>query len=86
MKINRDIVAHKITAYLHHDLSLEKLVDWAEDAMMDADFEKRNFSVIREIVSRLGLADVRSFGLTWEDCEEMLGKLGYTAQIKVMAD
>jgi hypothetical protein len=85
MKITKDAVANKISAYLHHNLSLEELVDWAENAMMQAEFEARNLTVIREVVSQLGLADVRTFGLTWEDCEEMLGKLGYTTRIKVMA-
>ena len=32
---------------------------------------------IRDITSRLGLADVREFGLTWEDCEGYRSCLGY---------
>ena len=38
---------------------------------------------IRSAVSRLGVADVRAFGLTWEDCEEMLGQLGYCARVVI---
>jgi hypothetical protein len=29
---------------------------------------------------------VRAFSLTWEDCEEMIRKLGYSAHLDVTAD
>ena len=38
MKITRRVVANKIADYLHGKLSQTDLVDWAERAMMDADF------------------------------------------------
>jgi hypothetical protein len=77
-------VVQKLTAYLHNQLSLAELVDWAEDAMMDGDFADKDFVLIRKIVSRLGLADVRTFGLTWEDCQSYLTQLGYQAQVTVL--
>jgi hypothetical protein len=40
--------------------------------MMDDEFDDRDLDTIRDITSRLGLADVREFGLTWEDCEGYL--------------
>lgn len=51
---------------------------------MDEDFEERTFEVVRDITSRLGLADVRAFGLTWEDCERHLSRLGYRAKVEVI--
>jgi hypothetical protein len=39
MKITRQLVADKIADYLHGKLSQAELVDWAEQAMMDADFD-----------------------------------------------
>jgi|GEM_PF-6262839 len=30
----------------------------------------------REIVARLGLADIQNFGLTWDDCYEFIESLG----------
>ena len=83
--ITRQLVADKLAAYLQHDLSLADLVDWAESAMMDAEFERQHLSTIRDVVARLGLADVRAFGLTWEDCEELLKRLGYAAHVQIMA-
>ncbi len=83
--ITRQLVADKLAAYLQHDLSLANLVAWAESAMMDGEFEDQHFSAIRDVVARLGLADVRAFGLTWDDCEQLLKRLGYTAQVHIVA-
>ena len=40
--------------------------------------------IIREIVSRVGLADVRAFGMTWENCEDFLSRLGYRVRVEVL--
>jgi hypothetical protein len=32
---------------------------------------------------RLGVADVKAFGMTWEDCEDFLSKLGYRINLTV---
>ena len=85
-QITDQVVANKLTAYLHHKLSLDELVAWAEEAMLEGEFEEENFETIRDIVSRLGVADVKAFGLTWEDCEWFLSKLGYTVRIEVVAE
>jgi hypothetical protein len=38
-----------------------------------------------EIVARLGLADVRAFGLAWEDFQEILHALGFSAKVDLVA-
>jgi len=83
MKINRKIVAQKLIDYLYHRIALTDLVDWAETAMMEADFEEQDFEILRDIVSRLGLADVKTFGISLEDCEGFLSRLGYRVSITV---
>jgi hypothetical protein len=94
MRITRQIVAHKISDYLHGKLSQAELVDWAERAMMDADFDEIDMDVLSDIIGRLGLADVAAvtqpearpgfqFGLRWQDCEEFLRRLGYRAKVIV---
>jgi len=85
MQLSREMAARKLEAYLHHQMSLEDLVEWAHSAMMDADFEEAHFEAIRDVVARLGVADVQAFGLTWEDCEHLLNKLGYNAHIEIVA-
>ena len=85
MTITNQTVADKIAAYLHHDITLSELVDWAENAMMAEPFAKRDAAVLSDVVPRLGLANVRAFGLTWEDCERFLEKLGFRAKVEVFA-
>jgi len=85
MIVTRKTVADKLTAYLRHKIELNELVDWAENAMMDGEFESAHLSQIRDSVSRLGLADVRAFGLTWADCEKILNQIGYSARVKISA-
>jgi hypothetical protein len=85
MQLTRELVVRKLDAYLHHQLSLDDLVAWANTAMMEGDFEKEHFDAIRDAVARLGLADVRAFGLTWEECESLLKQLGYNARVEIVA-
>jgi hypothetical protein len=83
--ITNHTVVEKLTDYLSHRLTLADLVDWAEQAMREEEFDESNLETLRDIVSHLGLADVRAFGLTWEDCEAFLSRLGYQVQVEVSA-
>ena len=85
MMITRQTAAQKLVAYLHHELTLAQLVDWAENAMMEGEFAEPDVTALRAVVPRLGVADVRAFGLAWEDCEEFLNKLGFAARVDVVA-
>ena len=85
MTITKQSVAEKIAAYLRHEISLAQLVDWAETSMMDGEFEERDLTALRNVVARLGVADVRAFGLAWEDCESLLRQLGYAARVDIVA-
>jgi len=82
--ITRDTVVNQIRDYLQHRITRAALVDWAEHVMMDEEFDERDLDTIRDITSRLGVADVREFGLTWEDCEAYLSRLGYQAKVDVV--
>ncbi len=83
MVITRDIAAQQLTAYLHHKLPLARLVDWAEGALLNGEFASQDVEALRFVVSRLGVADVRAFGLTWEECENLLERLGYRTRVEV---
>jgi hypothetical protein len=85
MTITKQTVADRIAAYLHHEITLPQLVDWAERAVMDGEFEERSAAVLSAVIGRLGVADVRAFGLTWEDCEQLLGQLGYSPRVEIIA-
>ena len=85
MQLTRESVAHQLAAHLHHEISLNDLVAWANSAMMEDDFEEAHYDAIRNAVARLGLADIRAFGFTWEDCESILKQLGYDARVEIVA-
>jgi len=80
--ITRETVAKKLGDYLHGDLALNELVDWSENSIADEEFED---SKLMEIVARLGLADVRAFGLAWEDFQDILRALGLSARVNLVA-
>ena len=85
MLVTKQTAAQKLTAYLHHEMSLVQLVDWAETALLDGEFADQDADALRFVVSQLGVADVRAFGLTWEDCENLLDRLGYRTRVEVFA-
>lgn len=84
MPIKSKTVADKIAKYLYHKITLEQLVKWAETAMMEGEFDPKQMKKIRDVVSHIGLANGRAFGLTWDDCEKMLKSLGYSAHVDVV--
>jgi hypothetical protein len=81
--LTRTDVITKLSDYFDHRITLAELVDWAEDAMQESAFGDPDAALLRDVVARLGLADVRAFGLTWEDCEELVRRLGFRAEIKL---
>ncbi|MBZ0202158.1 MAG: hypothetical protein K8I03_03995 [Ignavibacteria bacterium] len=83
MIITKKILAEKIKEYLYHKISLAELVSWAESIMMEGDFPAEDAHALKNIVSLLGVADVRSFGLTLEDCENFLEQLGYKIEFEI---
>ena len=85
MLVTKQTAAQRLTAFLHHEISLAQLLDWAESALLDGEFADQDAEALRFVVSRLGVADVRAFGLTWEDCENLLDRLGYRARVEVSA-
>ncbi|MGI8906996.1 MAG: hypothetical protein ACR2IE_10960 [Candidatus Sumerlaeaceae bacterium] len=81
--ITRASIVEEIGAYLQHRITLPQLVDWAERVLMDGNFATHEAVLLATVVARLGVADVRAFGLTWEDCEGLLRQLGYTAHVQL---
>jgi hypothetical protein len=53
--------------------------------MMESEFAEEDMETLRKVSSRLGVADVRAFCLTWEDCEQLLQELGYSARVDIVA-
>jgi len=85
MTITKQTVADRIAAYLHHEITLAQLVDWSERVLMDGELAEGDAKALAPVIARLGVADVRAFGLAWEDCEQLLHQLGFTPRVEVVA-
>jgi hypothetical protein len=83
MKVGKQDIADKLLAYLNLSISLDQLVDWAESMVCEAEYEEQDFELVKEILARLGLADVKEFGLSWEDCYDYLSRLGYRVKVTI---
>ena len=83
MIVTRKILANKLIKYNNREIDLSKLIGWAEEMMRDADFENGDFELLRDILARIGLADVREFSLSLDDCYDYLHKLGYDVKVEV---
>ncbi len=81
--ISKQDVAQQLVRYLNHSITLPQLVEWSESAIQNGDVEHGNSKTIMQALGRLGVADVKEFGILWEDCETIMHSLGY--EIKVNA-
>jgi len=82
--VTKKMLADMLMKYISREIDLSSLVDWAENMMRESDFESSNFELIRDILARIGLGDVRDFGLTWHDCYDYLHKLGYNIKVELI--
>ncbi len=81
MLITEETVRDQLLAYLNGTLPLAQLVHWAEEAARQGEFETQDADVLRDIIAKLSMADMRQFGLHWEDLHAALARLGYEAQV-----
>ncbi len=82
--ITKKIIAEILLAYLQHRTSLAEVVSWAEQALLDADYKDDPSHTIRNILAQLGMADVKTFGLEWSDCESIMERLGFKLEVKAL--
>ena len=85
MEITKDRAAKKMLSYMKRQITIKELVGWAEQAVMDGKFKPGQEKILREVTGRIGVADVKAFGLTWEDCDLLMKKLGYKIRIDAIA-
>jgi hypothetical protein len=82
--ITKQQVAQQLAKYLNHHISLAELVNWAENSVMEGDVEPGDAKTLMQVLGRLGAADVKEFGLLWEDCEKIMHDLGYDIKVDVV--
>ena len=81
--ITRQSIADQLLNYLNHRIVLAALVDWAERSIMEGDVEEVYTKTIMQSLGRIAAADVKNFGLLWEDCESIMKSLGFTIRVDV---
>jgi len=84
MIITRKLLAEMLIKYINRGVDLSTLINWAEEMIRESDFVSNSFEMIRDILAHIGLADVREFGLTWDDCYEYLYRLGYHVKVELI--
>ena len=80
--IKRQTLRDHLVDYLNHKITLAQLVDWAEKVLNEEALDPEDAPALRNIIARIGVADVKAFGLTWEDCYEFLSSLGYRVEVQ----
>ena len=83
MIVTRKMLANMLIKYINRDIDLTSLISWSEEMTKEDGFEDKHFELLREILAWIGLADVREFGLSWDDCYDYLHKLGYDVKVEV---
>jgi len=81
--ITRQTVVQHLADYLNNRIALAELVDWAENAIMRGNAEEAYSKEIMKALGRIGVADVKEFGLLWEDCEKITEQLGFVLKVNV---
>lgn len=82
--VTKKIIGDQLLAYLQHRLSLNELTDWAENTLMNGGYEDDALHTSRNALAKLGLADVKVFGLEWKDCESIMADLGYKLEVSAL--
>ena len=77
MEITKDILANQILKFLNRKLSLEELVNWAENSIIEANYQEIYFEEIADILAKIGVSNVKGFELTTAFYLNTLIKLDY---------
>ncbi len=59
MIITKQELAISLLNYLQHKCSLNELVQWAEEAFMEGEIVGEDPDIVRDVLARIGLADVK---------------------------
>lgn len=80
--ITKEIIKQRIQDYLLLKINLQSLVDWAEESFMQAEFEEKDSAIISDILSKIGVSNVKNFGIQWHEWNEFLSMLGYEVKLE----
>lgn len=81
--ITQEVLARQILDYLNGRLTLDDLVQWAEDAIIrftESDQRPDNAEAVWNVLLYIGAGDTPDFPLTWDVIREFLERLGRPVQ------
>ncbi len=81
--ITKETVKQRIQDYLLLKISLRSLVEWAEDSFMQAEFDEKDATILSDILSKIGVSNVKIFGIQWHEWNDFLSTLGYEVKIEL---
>jgi len=82
--ITKQDTAQQLAKYLNHKITLAQLVDWAENSIAEGNLEPDYAKPLMQVLGKLAAADVKEFGLLWEDCEQIMHTLGYELNVNTI--
>jgi len=77
MIITKEILTDKIITFLNHEIQDTEFAIWAENAMLNDEYEEKYFDTISDALSRIGVINVKSFELKVADFLNILINLEY---------
>jgi hypoxanthine phosphoribosyltransferase len=77
----RGAILKHFNGYLSGALTLRELVAWARDTLVVSDLSADDEAFLRDLVTRAGDPGSDAFGLTMEDCSDLLRRLGQELQV-----
>lgn len=77
----RGAIVRKLNAYLGGEVKLAQLVAWAQEMLAKGDLSGEDESLVRDLLERAGAPGTEAFGLTLEDCRDLLKRLGRELRI-----
>jgi hypoxanthine phosphoribosyltransferase len=77
----RGAMLQQMNRYLSREIELFELLAWAQDTLAGGDLAPDDEAFLRDLVARAGGPGDAKFGLTMEDCAELLGRLGQDLRV-----
>lgn len=77
----RAAILRQMNLYLRREITLAALVAWAKGTLEEDDLPAEDESFLRDLVARAGEPGSERFGLTMEDCVDLLGRLGQELRV-----
>jgi hypoxanthine phosphoribosyltransferase len=77
----RGAILRQVNSYLSREIDLPALVNWAGETLSEGDLAPDDEAFLRGLLERAGEPDSATFGLTLEDCEALLARLGQEIEI-----